>query len=262
MKLEEHSEEIPGIPAATLVLLRDRPQKSPEVLMVERAAKMRFAGGAMVFPGGRIDPGDHAIAENDAIIRGAPDDALQTAARIASIRETLEETGVAVAFDPLPDHGATMQLREALHEEADFGAMLASGGWQLDLTLLTPWARWKPNFKQERTFDTWFFVARAPELAVDEADGGESVSSRWASAQRVIDDAEAGKCSIIFPTQRNLERLALHQSYEETRIHAEAHEVKLITPWVEEHEGEPWLRIPDDAGYPVTGEKLTKMIRG
>ena len=252
----------PAIPAATLVLLRDQPQGAPELLMVERAAKMAFAGGAMVFPGGRIDPGDHALAENDAIVRAAPDDALQTAARIAAIRETLEETGVAVAFDPLPDHGATMQLREALHEEADFGAMLASGGWQLDLDLLTPWARWKPNFKEQRTFDTWFFVAKAPALARDVPDGGESVSSRWASAQRVIDDAEAGKCSIIFPTHRNLERLAIFESYEETRLHAEAHEVKLITPWIEDRDGEKWLRIPDDAGYPVTGQKMSQMIRG
>jgi 8-oxo-dGTP pyrophosphatase MutT (NUDIX family) len=260
MSNETHTN--PPIPAATLVLLRDHPQGAPELLMVERAAKMAFAGGAMVFPGGRIDPGDHALAENDAIVRARPDDALQTAARIAAIRETLEETGVAVAFDPLPDHGATMQLREALHEEADFGAMLASGGWQLDLDLLTPWARWKPNFRQERTFDTWFFVARAPALANDIPDGGESVSSRWASAQRVIDDAEAGKCSIIFPTHRNLERLAIFESYEETRLHAEAHEVKLITPWIEEREGEKWLRIPEDAGYPVTGQKMSQMIRG
>lgn len=255
-------ETTPGIPAATLVLVRDQPSGPPDVLMVERAAKMRFAGGAMVFPGGRIDPGDHSLAENHAIVRGAPDDVMQTAARIAAIRETLEETGVAVAFDPLPDHGATLQLREALHEQSDFGVMLASGGWQLDLDLLTPWARWKPNFKQERSFDTWFFVAKAPELAKDVADGGESVSSRWAGAQQVIDDAEAGKCSIIFPTHRNLERLAVLESYEATRVHAEAHEVKLITPWVEDRDGDKWLRIPDDVGYPNTAQKLSEMTRG
>lgn len=260
--MEFETETKPGILAATLVLVRDIPSAVPEVLMVERAAKMRFAAGAMVFPGGRIDPGDHALAQNNAVVRGVPDDALQAAARIAAIRETLEETGIAVAFDPLPDHGATVQLREALHGESDFGAMLASGGWQLDLDQLTPWARWKPNFRQERSFDTWFFVAKAPALAKDVADGGESVSSRWASAQQVIDDAEAGKCSIIFPTHRNLERLAALDGYEATRSHAEAHEVKLITPWVEDRDGEKWLRIPDDAGYPIAGQKLTEMIRG
>lgn len=256
------TETKPGIPAATLVLVRDRADGAPEVLMVERAAKMAFAGGAMVFPGGRIDPGDHAIARNDAIVRGAPDDPIQTAARIAAIRETLEETGIAVAFDPLPDHGATLQLREALHGESDFGAMLASGGWQLDLDLLTPWARWKPNFRHERTFDTWFFVARVPAIAKDKADGGESVSSRWASAQQVIDDADAGHCLIIFPTYRNLERLAQFASYSETRSHAEAHTVKMITPWVEDRDGAKYLCIPDDAGYPVTVEKMTAAIRG
>ena len=56
-----------AIPAATLVLFRDAPggggAGAPELLMVERARGMAFAGGAMVFPGGRIDPGDRALAE-------------------------------------------------------------------------------------------------------------------------------------------------------------------------------------------------------
>ncbi|WP_235973696.1 NUDIX hydrolase [Parasphingopyxis marina] len=260
--MEELPENHPGIPAATLILMRDRPTAAPELLLVQRARKMAFAGGAMVFPGGRIDPGDHALAENHAVVRGAPGDALESAARVAAIRETLEETGVAVAFDPLPDPVAVEQLREALHEEADFGAMLATGGWRLDLSYLTPWSRWKPNFRQERSFDTWFFVARAPELADDTADGSESVASRWAAAQHVIDDAANGKCSVIFPTLRNLERLALWESFEAARSHAEAFAVDMITPWIEERDGDKYLCIPDDAGYPVTAEKLTRATRG
>ena len=252
----------PGIPAATLVLIRDRDDGPPDLLMVERHAKMAFAGGAMVFPGGRIDAGDHALAANEALTIGAPDDLLEAAGRVCAIRETLEETGIAVAFVPPPDRVGAAQIREGLHEEGDFGAMLAAAGHRLDLSLLTPWARWKPNFKQERTFDTWFFVAEAPHRAVAEADGGESVSSRWASALRVIDDAEAGRCSIIFPTHRNLERLATCASFAEARTHAESHAVRLITPWVEEREGEKYLCIPDDGGYPVTAQKLTRLTRG
>ncbi|MBC7985273.1 MAG: NUDIX hydrolase, partial [Sphingomonadaceae bacterium] len=78
----------PAIPAATLVLIRDRADAPPELLMVERAAGMAFAGGAMVFPGGRIDPGDHALAANAALHHGGSGVPDETAARIAAIRET------------------------------------------------------------------------------------------------------------------------------------------------------------------------------
>lgn len=252
----------PGIPAATLILVRDRENAPPDLLMVQRAKKMKFAGGAMVFPGGRIDPGDRAIVENEAIVRGAPSDAIEAAARVAAIRETLEEMGIAVGLDPFPGKAALMQMREALHEQNDFGAMLAAGGYTLDLGVMTPWARWKPNFKQERTFDTWFFVARAPHKVEGEEDGGESIASRWAGAHQVIDDAAEGKCSIIFPTHRNLERLGQFDSFDDIRAHAESIEVRMITPWVEERDGVPWICIPDDHGYPVTGEPLSGMTRG
>ena len=51
-----------AIPAATLILVRDRAGAAPELLMVERAAGMAFAAGAWVFPGGRIDKADEIIA--------------------------------------------------------------------------------------------------------------------------------------------------------------------------------------------------------
>jgi 8-oxo-dGTP pyrophosphatase MutT (NUDIX family) len=50
-----------AIPAATLVLFRDS-GAVPELLFVERSKAMVFAGGALFFPGGRIDPGDRALA--------------------------------------------------------------------------------------------------------------------------------------------------------------------------------------------------------
>ena len=85
-----------AIPAATLVVMRERGDGPPDLLMVERTAGMAFAGGAMVFPGGRIDDDDRALAAGFA----EPD----AAACIAAIRETLEETGIAVGLAPGPDH--------------------------------------------------------------------------------------------------------------------------------------------------------------
>src|SRR3546814_17356023 len=49
------------IPAATVIIVRDQPN-GYEVLMVERHAQLAFAGGAAVFPGGRIKEDDHLIA--------------------------------------------------------------------------------------------------------------------------------------------------------------------------------------------------------
>ena len=46
----------PPIPAATLVLMRQSGRGAPELLMMERPGHMAFAAGALVFPGGRIEP--------------------------------------------------------------------------------------------------------------------------------------------------------------------------------------------------------------
>ena len=80
------------IPAATLVLFRERADAMPELLIVERAQKMAFAAGALVFPGGRIDPADRDLAT--AVFPGDP----HGAGRIAAIRETIEEAGLAVGL--------------------------------------------------------------------------------------------------------------------------------------------------------------------
>src|SRR5205809_8037210 len=77
-------------PAATVVLVRDG-TRGLEVLLAKRSSKLAFHGGAWVFPGGRIDPGDYA---------GVPDD-VDAAARRAAVREAKEEAGVDVDPDAL-----------------------------------------------------------------------------------------------------------------------------------------------------------------
>lgn len=236
------------IPAATLVLMRaGRP---PEILMMERASTMAFAAGALVFPGGRIEPGDHEAA-------AAFPDVADAAARIAAIRETIEETGVAAGLTPLPDMATAVMLREGLSGGAPFAALVEDAGLKLDLGALTPFARWCPNFREKRRFDTMFFLAQAPlGLPRHSADATESVRTFWASAAAVLAEVDAGRAHVIFPTRRNLERLARFASIEEARADAAAHPVRKITPWVEERGGTPHVCIPEDAGYPVISEPL------
>lgn len=73
-----------AVPAATVILLRDS-EVGPEVLMLRRNSALAFAGGAWVFPGGRVDPDDLDPA--------APHDQL-AAARNAAVREAAEEAAI------------------------------------------------------------------------------------------------------------------------------------------------------------------------
>lgn len=239
----------PPIPAATLILMRPGADGPPEILMMERAAHMAFAAGALVFPGGRIDPQDEAFAA-----RFAVEDA---AARIAAIRETIEETGIAAALRPAPDAGTVAALRSGLAKGEEFAALLDRHGLTPDLTALTPFARWCPNFRETRRFDAHFYLAAAPlDAHPASADDTESVRALWAPAAAILDEIAQGQAHAIFPTRRNLERLARFASLDEARADAAAHPVETVIPWVEEREGAKWLCIPEDIGYPVTAEPL------
>jgi hypothetical protein len=100
-----------------------------------------------------------------------------------------------------------------------------------------------------------FFITEAPGGAVSAAEA-EAVRTFWATARQTLDEADSGRARIIFPTRRNLERLARFASVEEARADAERHPVRKVVPWVEERGGEPWLCIPEGIGYPVTAELL------
>lgn len=249
------------IPAATLVIFREPADGPPELLMVERAKAMVFAGGAMVFPGGRVDPGDHALA---ATLTGwESDDPIDVAARIAAVRETIEEAGLAIGLDPLPDADALIRLRQALHAGEPLGGALRAAGTALALDALVPFARWRPAHRHMRIFDTRFYLARLPDGAARATvDATENTRLVWATARRVLDDADAGRLQIIYPTRRNLERLAQFDSFDAAAAHAVQTPIRVVTPWHEARGGEEHLCIPDDLGYPVTSEPLAAAARG
>jgi len=242
-----------AIPAATLILVRERPGGAPELLMVERSRKMAFAAGALVFPGGRIDEADRRLGETSAIEPAA----------VAAVRETVEETAVPVALSPIPDTLSARAIQDALVADRPFVELLREYSLELDAAALTPFARWVPKFHAVRRFDTLFYVARCPDgdwqPRVIE---GECSGAFWISAAEVLDEDRRGEAKLIFPTRRNLERLAQHRSFEEIRAGALAHPIDPVTPWVEEIEGERFITIPDHLGYPVTRERLDGLWRG
>ncbi len=254
------------IPAATILLLRDAPQF--QALMVERHADIAFAGGAMVFPGGRIDAGDHNPAWRDHCdgLDAAPEE--ERAPRIAALREAFEETGLLLArregrlidaeeTDALSDWRKRVEDNDALFFEMVEGEKLRLAADALHL-----FARWRPPKRAgHRRYDTWFFAAKAPEGQCAVADGGEAMEVVWTAPAAVLADCSAGRRKMIFPTKRNVELLGASESAEAVLAFAETRNRAPIEPRIIERDGERFLAIPADRGYPVTEESLETALR-
>lgn len=252
-----HSNHGDGIPATTVVIFRRAEVGPPELLMVQRSRQMRFAGGAAVFPGGKVDPGDRILAA-----RLCPEeDPVIAAARIAAVRETLEETGLAIAVREPVSAEQAVQARAMLFAQGLLAPVLEAFGWTLALERLTLFAHWRAPV--ERGFDTHFFVFDLGTGAVDIAvDATENTKLYWVSAARALELADAGEISVIFPTRRNLERLAQFACFADVLADVARHPVSRVMSNSVERNGERWLEIPEGHGYPIIGEPLTTASRG
>lgn len=250
----------PAIPAATLVVFHENDRGPPDLLMVRRSARMAFAAGAAVFPGGRVDDDDRRLAST---IGDGAQDPSDLAARIAAVRETLEETGLGVGISAGADPAALAAIREGLMADAPLSVLLDRHDALLDLTGLTAFTRWRPNFAHSRVFDTRFYIARAgarpDNLSVHH---GENSELFWLPAREALARADAGDMPVIFPTRRNLERLAQYRSFDEALESTRRYAPRRITPYVDLVDGVRHLCIRDDCGYPVTREAMDSALRG
>lgn len=244
-------------PAATVLIFR-RCQAGgpPELLMVQRAKEMRFFGGAAVFPGGRVDPEDRALA----LLLAPQDEQELASAKVAAIRETLEETGLLIALRETVSAAQAAEARAMLMEQGNLASVLDRFDWHLDLGRLIWFAHWCPPI--DRAFDTRFFVTDLGTGAVDVAvDATENTRLFWASAKQAIALAEAGEVRIIFPTLRNLDRVALFDDFAQVCAHIAQFPPHRITPQVQERDGEKWLVIPDGHGYPILEQRFSAALR-
>lgn len=254
------------IPAATILLLRDTPDL--EVLMVERHADIAFAGGALVFPGGRIDPGDLNLdwAGHCAPVGNIP--AEQIGPRIAAIREAFEEAGILFARDGdvfVSDERAKSLDAWRAKIEADdalFIEMIRQEGLTLAIDALTYFARWRPpaHVKHKR-FDTWFFAAKSPSGQTAREDGNEATETLWISPSTAVAEVDAGRRKMIFPTRRNVELLGASANTQAALDDAGKRKIEIVQPDFVERENGVFVTIPEDLGYPVTEESIETAFR-
>ncbi|MEK7264832.1 MAG: NUDIX hydrolase [Pseudomonadota bacterium] len=253
-----HTEE--PAPAATVLLLRDEP--AFEVLMIARHEKSAFAGGALVFPGGRIDPGDSAGEWRD-FSAGLSTDSRVAAAQIGSIREAFEEAGILLARDASGEiisaaHTKTLNEWRSRIENNDllFLDLIRSEKLRLACDALHLFSHWVAPPGLHRRFDTLFFAARFPQGQVVLEDGNEATDALWISPQRALDARATGERKIIFPTACNLGLLSQSKSVQETFDSAARRDIPPVTPIVIKRGGKPFLQIPQRLGYPVTEEAV------
>lgn len=244
----------PGVPprdAATLVVLRDveGADRRVEVFCVERHPKSGFLGGAIVFPGGKVDP-DDASPEWDAAIEGAASE--DRPQRIAGCREAVEEAAILPLHGGSLSHAELLDLRaRAASKERSIRDFLRSRGLRLDLEALHPFARWITPAAETRRFDTRFYLTVLPPGQEGAHDDRETTSSFWASPADVLARFDDGRVQLLPPTHRTLELLAGIGSSAEAIALASRMCLDPICPIVVPQEQTMALVLPGDPAHDV-----------
>lgn len=148
--------------AATLVLVREVIGRPPRVLMGQRGSGAAFMPSKFVFPGGALDLSDSALSANfevraedeDKLCARTEDPPAPVALALAAVRETWEETGLALGA---PEESMS-EFAVSAHEDwrSFFAAGLRPATDQLRFIFraITPPTR-------SRRFDARFFLADA-----------------------------------------------------------------------------------------------------
>lgn len=248
-------------PSATILMLRDGPN-GVETFMVVRHHQIDFASGALVFPGGKLDPGDYNVRSLCDGVDHASDTELAMMA--GAIREAFEECGILLAREagsPNLVDGKRLQTLEHYRDplnrgDLDLTEFLQKENLRLACDELHHFAHWITPEMLPKRFDTHFYLARAPVDHIAIHDGHESVDSVWITPEDAIIGNTEGTYTIIYPTRVNVELLGESPTTEKAIIDAANRDIVSILPWAEKREDGNYICIPEDAGYKSTSEKM------
>jgi len=251
-------------PAATVVLLRDSAQ-GPEIFMLRRTLQAKFASGAYVFPGGRVDAAD-ADPRIAARTLGFTD--AEASARlgiaagglaywVAAARECFEEAGILLARDAAgrqvdPQRVAALgHLRAPLNDgELPFADFLEREDLYLPLREMLWFAHWITPAGRPRRFDARFFVALAPENQDGSHDEGETIANQWIRPAEALERHGRGEIELMFVTRRLLGEFSTFARAADAIAHARDLEVRLNAAcWAVAEDGARCLHARTDPAY-------------
>jgi len=252
----EDSRQAPIRTAATVMLVRDG--RSLEVLMVKRNYQIDFFSGAMVFPGGKVEPGDADDIWRTLATGWDDVPPEERAPRIAALREVFEECGVIAAADspPLSEEEIRVARAGVESQKLSFAAFLRSQDIKPDLTRLTLFARWLTPPVVPKRFDTYFYLIEMADAQKVVHDGRETIENEWVSPQAALDAAKTGGRTVLFPTRMNLQLLAEARTVREAREAARLRTPRIVSPRVETRGEHRFLKLLAEDGYGVVEEAL------
>ena len=257
------------VPASTILLVRDSEKnKKLEVFMVVRHHQIDFASGALVFPGGKIDPGDRLVRSRCPNTEDLSEELL--ALQVGAIREVFEECGVLLARSPNEDKLISGERLKGLEDYRDrlnsneitMAEFLEQEDLYLACDLLIPFSHWTTPTMMPKRFDTWFYIVDAPADHTAIHDGHESVDSVWINPDDALEGGANGKYTIIFPTRLNIEMLAKSSTVSEAIEASEKRNIIEVLPWTEKREDGTYLCIQPEAGYDISEEKMPERKPG
>ena len=241
----------PAQKAVSLIWGRQH-QNNLQVLMTQRSNQARFAPGAYVFAGGKLDPEDeiyavhyakchskchskpHAELNNKDNSQELPQhnssspsshstspypirseqtqEHLSLAA--AALRESFEEVGLVLVRD---NKGALLSASEVwgskgLRQELPLYQQLQARDWHLALDSLYVMCHWVTDRDLPIRFDVPFLWAQAPHDQVPRVTGHEQVNAVWLQPQEALKAYQAKTLHMVYPTLKTLKRLESFES--------------------------------------------------
>jgi 8-oxo-dGTP pyrophosphatase MutT (NUDIX family) len=262
----------PTRPAATVLIFRPGPDREkPEVFMVKRHHRSGFMASAHVFPGGRVDEADHAMAnallpsERQRAAHALPEAGEEAAAFfLAAVRETAEECGVVFARD---SEGAWVTPADAerifseMKEGKRFWDLLKDAGWRPDPSALLPYAWWITPEAEPRRYDTRFFLAPLPGGHRGSFDQHETVDADWFSAPAALKAYREGAILLAPPTLAILEDLAAAPDLDGVSGLAQRDAPAIMPVITQDDAGQMVLALPGDPLHPTTAPAFPHRTR-
>lgn len=249
--------------AATVVVVRET-SAGLEVFCVQRHARSGFLGGAVVFPGGKVDASDRSEQWQDLssdlsprVRSFGPDEATARAFAVAALRELLEEAAILPVAGARLDGQETALLRSELANRASsegdapaFAALLRERGLRADTSRLEALARWITPAAESRRYDTRFYILPAPDQQHGAHDRHETTDSFWATPREVLARWERGEFFLAPPTSRMLGLLLTAPDIRSALAIAAAQSLDPVCPFFTMDGDQGVLALPGDPLYP------------